>query len=122
MPGLFSDMRRTAIGAGLLAMAALAFAEPGGLGGSAVSADPDSKPLPAATPVAAPDVSPRVSGPVPSAGSAARGFAVDAEPAPVVQIATAGPMAGTAAPDQPGFVPPRPLTGPDFPPMLRAGP
>lgn len=34
--GLFSDMRKTAIGAGVLLLLALFFAEPGGVGGRAV--------------------------------------------------------------------------------------
>jgi len=101
MHGLFSDMRRTAMGAGILLLLALLFAEPGGVGGSAVGQD---------TAVAGAAKAER------SADSAWFN-AAEEEPAP-----ESPPPPAPGGQDEPAagvIIPPGP-TGPDFPPGLRA--
>lgn len=104
MTGLFSDMRRTAIGAGILLLLALLFAEPGGVGGSAIRKDAD------------------VAGAEKPARPASSAWfnAADEEPSP--DPAPPPPAGGAERHDGPApgvIVPPGP-TGPDFPPGLRA--
>jgi len=104
MTGLFSDMRRTAIGAGILLLLALFFAEPGGVGGSAVHKDADS--AGAARPG--------------QTANSAWFSAANEEPSP--DAAPPPPAAGPGRQDGavPGVIVPPGPTGPDFPAGLRA--
>jgi len=104
MTGLFSDMRRTAIGAGALLLLALFFAEPGGVGGSAVGHDED------VARGAKPDR------PANSAWFNAANEEPSPDPAPPPAPSGPGRQDGPA----PGVIVPPEPTGPDFPPGLRA--
>ena len=103
MPGLFSDMRRTMAGAGGLAFLALLFAEPGGVGGSAVKQDNPVAPAEtkAAKPLALASVRPDRAG-------------WNAAPAEEPSLA---PPAAPGAISADAQAAPRPL-GPDNPPGL----
>ena len=111
MAGLFSDARKTALGACALLVLAVLFADPSGVGGSAVSAQGSgaARPVPAPTPASAPAPSP------------AKWFAAgEAEPDPVFAApGHAGPP--LPPPLQPGEVRPPPPVGPDFPPGQTRG-
>ena len=97
-------MRRTAIGAGILLLLALFFAEPGGMGGSAVGHDGDAA------------GHTRAERPTNGAWFNAADEEPLPDPAPPPPPSGAGRQEGPA----PGVIVPPGPSGPDFPPGLRA--
>jgi hypothetical protein len=106
MAGLFSDMRKTAIGAVALLVIAVLFAEPGGLGGHVVEHEeqPHVDQAAALQPPPAPARAP------------SRAWFSDGEPEPQI---TPAPVNNSPPPSAAGPAEPAPMpVGPDFPPGL----